>query len=115
MVGNGIVFPLPGSRALVRCRWTYPQQGRPGRPAPSTGTVQLVLRLAGGNPTWGYRRIQGELATMGVSCSVFGVGDPRRLYVLLPPRSMFTAATCLVTSSTGTDRRRHSQRHFRTG
>src|ERR1035437_2349949 len=66
MVGNGIVFPLPGSRALVRCRWTYPQQGRPGRPAPSTGTVQLVLRLAGGNPTWGYRRIQGKLATMGV-------------------------------------------------
>jgi len=48
----------------VRRRWTYPHsQGRPSLPA---GTVGIVLRLARENPTWGYRRIHGELATMGV-------------------------------------------------
>ena len=52
-------------RDLVRRKWTYPHR-RPGRPALPAGTVSLVLRLAQENPTWGYRRIHGELATMGV-------------------------------------------------
>ena len=52
-------------RDLVRRRWTYPHR-RSGRPALPVGTVHLVLRLATENPTWGYRRIHGELATMGV-------------------------------------------------
>jgi putative transposase len=53
-------------RDLVRRRWTYRQKSRPGRPTVLAGTVRLVLRLARENPTWGYRRIHGELATMGV-------------------------------------------------
>jgi putative transposase len=52
-------------RELVRRKWMYPHR-RPGRPAIPSGTVSLVLRLANENPTWGYRRIQGELMTMGV-------------------------------------------------
>ena len=52
-------------RDLVRRRWTYSHR-RSGRPALPTGTVQLVLRLAKENPTWGYRRIHGELTAMGV-------------------------------------------------
>ena len=52
-------------RDLVRRRWTYSHE-RSGRPGVPAGTVQLVLRLANENPTWGYRRVHGELATMGV-------------------------------------------------
>ena len=52
-------------RDLVRRKWTYAHR-RPGRPALPAGTVSLVLRLAKANPTWGYRRIHGELATTGV-------------------------------------------------
>jgi putative transposase len=52
-------------RDLVAKRWTYPH-GRPGRPAIPEGTTAVVLRLAKENPQWGYRRIHGELATMGV-------------------------------------------------
>jgi putative transposase len=52
-------------RDLVAKRWTYPH-GRPGRPAIPKGTTAVVLRLAKENPQWGYRRIHGELATMGI-------------------------------------------------
>jgi putative transposase len=52
-------------RDLVRRRWTK-SHAAPGRPGVPAGTVTLVLRLATENPTWGYRRIHGELATMGV-------------------------------------------------
>jgi len=52
-------------RDLVRRKWTYSQR-RLGRPSIPVGTVSVILRLAKENPMWGYRRIHGELATMGV-------------------------------------------------
>ena len=51
-------------RDLVRRKWIYAH--RTGRPSIPAGTVAIILRLARDNPTWGYRRIQGELARMGV-------------------------------------------------
>jgi transposase len=55
-------------RQLVRKRWTYAGR-RPGRPAVSDEIRELVLQLARENPRWGYRRIIGELAGVGVRVS----------------------------------------------
>ncbi|MFD4653178.1 MULTISPECIES: hypothetical protein [unclassified Streptomyces] len=49
---------------LVARKWTYPPR-RPGRSAKPEALRALVLRLARENDTWGYRRIHGELRTMG--------------------------------------------------
>ena len=50
-------------RRIVR-HWARPQRP-PGRPSTSAEIRRLALRLAAENPTWGYRRIHGEVAGLG--------------------------------------------------
>jgi putative transposase len=51
-------------RDLVKRRWTY-RHRRVGRRPIAAGIRALVLEMARDNPTWGYRRICGELAGLG--------------------------------------------------
>ena len=55
---------LDWHRRPVTRRWTTPARP-PGRPPVPAGLRALVLRLARENPTWGYRRVHGELAGLG--------------------------------------------------
>jgi putative transposase len=52
-------------RDLVKRRWTQPRSHRSGGWRTAPELRRLVLRLAAENPSWGYRRIQGELAGLG--------------------------------------------------
>ena len=55
-------------RDIVRRRWArWSRRGRSGRPPVRRDVRSVVLRLARENESWGYRRIHGELAGLGIA------------------------------------------------
>jgi hypothetical protein len=69
-------------RELIRRRWTYPSRRRGRGLDPQV--VDLVLRLAGENPRWGYLRILGECRKLGVRISATSVRTILRRHRLGP-------------------------------
>jgi transposase len=57
--------PLGWHRRLVTRKWDYTSRGRPGRPSTEAAIRKLVIGMATDNPTWGHRRVQGELVKLG--------------------------------------------------
>ncbi|MHA6757046.1 integrase core domain-containing protein [Streptacidiphilus sp. PAMC 29251] len=63
-------------RDLVKQRHTNASRPRrPGRPRTVRSIRLLVLRLVRENPSWGYRRIHGELATLGIKTAASTVWE----------------------------------------
>ena len=58
---------LAWHRRLVTRKWDYSNRQRPGRPPTAAAIRKLVIRIATDNPTWGHRRVQGELVRLGHS------------------------------------------------
>jgi putative transposase len=56
---------LAWHRRLVTRKWDYTSHRRPGRPRTTAAIRKLVIRIATDNPTWGHRRVQGELVRLG--------------------------------------------------
>jgi putative transposase len=52
-------------RQLIARKWTYSRRPGPGRPRVMATIVDLVMRMALDNPSWGYTRIQGAMANLG--------------------------------------------------
>ena len=55
-------------RELIKRRWAAKSRPKsPGRPRWHPAITRLVLRTARDNEHWGYRRITGELAGLGIT------------------------------------------------
>ena len=63
-------------RDIARRRWAARSaHGKTGRPATPRNIKALVRRLARENPDWGYRRIHGEMAGLGVNIAASTVWE----------------------------------------
>ena len=52
-------------RELVAQKWNFVHRRGPGRPRTKDQIAALIVRMATGNPSWGYTRILGALRNIG--------------------------------------------------
>jgi len=72
-------------RQLVAKKWDYSKRRKSvGRPRNRQVIVDLILRFAKENPTWGYDRIQGALANVGYHISDTTVGNVLKQHGIEP-------------------------------
>ncbi len=74
-------------RRLIAEKWDYSDRRetkKPGRPPVSEEITELVLKMARENPTWGYDRIEGELANLGHQVSDRTVGNILKAHGIEP-------------------------------
>jgi hypothetical protein len=60
---------LRWQRELVRRKWTFERNGKPGRPVISPELEALIIRLAKENPRWGYDKIQVNCSNLVTNCA----------------------------------------------
>ena len=72
-------------RTLVTQKWDYSASRKTvGRPRIRQVIVDLILRFASENPSWGYDRIQGALANVGYHISDTTVGNVLKQHGIEP-------------------------------
>jgi putative transposase len=64
-------------RKLIAEKWDYSDRRKkaPGRPPTPRDQVDLILKLAKENPTWGYDRMEGTMKNLGYVISDTTIGD----------------------------------------
>ena len=79
-------------RDLIARKWDYSNKRRSvGRPRTRQEVVDLAVRIAEENPTWGYDRIQGALANVGFRISDTTVANILKAHGIEPaPRRRTT-------------------------
>jgi putative transposase len=93
---------LAWHRRLVAKHWTY-QHRYVGRPTTTAEIRTMIIRLATENLTWGYRRIHGELARLGIAIAASTVWSILKTEGIdpAPQRSSESWTTFLRTQAAG--------------
>lgn len=85
-------------RESVSSKWDHSHRRGPGRPRVMKDIVDLILRLAQDNPSWGHTRIKGALANLGHELGRGTIANILREHVIepAPERDKHTSwSTCL--------------------